>query len=320
MERNLALDLLRATEAASLASARLMGRGDKHAAEQAATVGMHNVFRSIDLRARVVIGAGERLETPVLFVGEEVGRWSATDAEADVAAIPLDGAKPCAYGGPNAICVMAMTLSGRFLPVPDVYMEKMVVGPAGKGALDIHRPVTANLQAVADAKGLYVEDLTVVILDRPRHEALIREVREAGARIKLIGDGDVAGAISSCLDETGVDMLLGIGGAHEGVIAAAALLCTGGDMVARLRPRNVEDLARLKAAGFDDPDRVYGLHDLVTGDVFFAATGVTDGDFLKGVRFIRGGAVTRSLVMRSRTMTVRQIETHHRFDRTPDYS
>lgn len=318
-ERNLALDAVRVTEAAALSSARTMGRGDLALADEAATDAMRRAFSTLDICGTVVIGEGEREEAPMLYIGEQVGRWQPGDPAVEIALDPLEGTRLCVRGMPNAMSVLAMVQSGHFLRATDTYMDKIAVGPAGKGAIDMTRSATWNLQAVADAKGVYVEDLTVVMLDRPRHEQLIREVREAGARIKLITDGDVSAAIATCIEETGVDMLLGVGGSAEGVLAAAALRCVGGDMLGRFRPRNQDEIQRLSRLGIEDLDRVLRLEDLVSGDVLFAATGITDGDFLKGVRFRRGGAMTHSVVMRSRTMTLRFIETQHRFDQGPDF-
>ena len=317
-DKHLALDAVRVTEAAALASARMMGRGDVHMADEAAVAAMRRAFDSLDIRGRIVIGEGDAHDAPVLYDGEQVGRWQDGDIEVEVAADPLEGARLCARGMPNAISVLALTRNGHFLRVPDTYMYKMAVGPAGRGALDMRRPVRDNLQAIADAKGVYVEDLTVVVLDRPRHEGLLREVREAGARIKLIADGDVAAAMATCVEETGVDVLIGTGGATEGVIAAAALKCVGGDMVAQVQPRNAEESERARRMGVD-LERTYTLEELAGGDVLFAATGITDGDFLTGVRFRRGGATTHSVVMRSRTMTVRIMEAQHRFEDVPDF-
>lgn len=318
-ERNLALDAVRVSEAAALSSARTMGRGDLPGANEAAVEAMLRAFGTLDICGTVVIGEGERDEAPKLYIGEQVGRWQPGDPAVEIALDPLEGTRLCAQGMPNAISVLAMTQGGQFLRATDSYMDKIAVGPAGKGAVDMSRSATWNLQSVADAKGVYVEDLTVVILDRPRHEALIREVREAGARIKLITDGDVSAAIATCIDETGIDMLLGVGGSAEGVLAAAALRCAGGDMLVRLKPRNQEEVQRLTRMGIEDLDRVYSAEELASGDVLFAATGITDGDFLNGVRWRRGGAVTNSVVMRSRTMTLRFIQTQHRFDYRPDY-
>lgn len=313
MDRNLALEAVRVTEAAALASARLMGRGDRHGADQVAVNAMRKEFNSLHIRGTVVIGEGERDEAPMLYIGEKVGLWDEKDPMIDLALDPLEGTNLCATGANNAISVIAMARGGKFLHAPDTYMSKIAVGPSGKGAIDLTKSPTWNLKSVSDAKGVYVEDLTVVILDRPRHEALIREVREAGARIKLIGDGDVSAAIATCKEETGVDMLMGIGGAPEGVIAAAALRCVGGDMLGQLKPRNQEEIERSRRMGIEDMDKIYRIDELASGDVLFAATGVTSGDFLKGVRFMRGGATTQSVVMRSATMTIRFVDAEHHF-------
>lgn len=319
MDRNLALEAVRVTEAAALASSRLMGRGDVHTADQVAVSAMRRAFASIAVRGTVVIGEGEKDEAPMLYIGERVGRWSDDDPEIELALDPLEGTALCATGGANAISVIAMARKGRFLHAPDTYMNKIAVGPAAKGVVDLTKSVTWNLEAVADAKGLYVEDLTMAVLNRPRHDAIVREAREAGARIKLISDGDIAAAIATCKEDAGIDLLLGIGGAPEGVITAAALRCLGGDMLGQLCPRNAQEVARAKKMGVQDPSRIYTLEELAGGDVLFAASGVTNGDFLRGVRFMRGGAFTHSVVMRSRTMTVRFIESEHHFERKPDY-
>ncbi|HQR29564.1 MAG TPA: class II fructose-bisphosphatase [Anaeromyxobacteraceae bacterium] len=319
MDRNLALEGVRITEAAALASARLMGRGDHHGADQAATEAMRAAFNDLDFAGEVVIGEGERDEAPMLFIGEKVGRGAPGAPVVEIAVDPLEGTNLCATGAANAISVMAMGPAGSLLRAPDTYMEKIAVGPEARGAVDLTRPIGQNLRAVADALGKYVEDLTVVILDRPRHERLVREVREAGARIKLITDGDVAAAINTCLPDTGVDMLVGIGGAPEGVISAAALRCVGGDMQGKLRYRSDAERERARAMGIEEPERVFRIDELARGDVMFAATGVTNGDFLKGVRFTGDGARTHSVVMRSRTGTVRYIETEHHFQHKPNY-
>ncbi len=316
MDRNLALEAVRVTEAAALASARLMGRGDEKAADQAAVDAMRRAFDSVGISGTVVIGEGERDEAPMLFIGEKVG---AGGPEIDIALDPLEGTTLTATGGPNALSVIAMAEKGGFLHAPDTYMEKIAVGPRARGAIDITASPTRNLKNIANALKVYVEDLTVVILNRPRHEVLIREVRQAGARIKLIGDGDVSAAIATCFESTGVDVLMGIGGAPEGVIAAAAIRCVGGDMQGRLVPRNNDEIERAKKMGIKDISKVYTLEELAGGDVMFAATGVTDGDFLKGVRFFSGGATTHSVVMRSRSRTIRYIQATHHFDYKPVY-
>ncbi len=318
MERNLALDAARVTEAAALASARQMGRGDAHQADDVAVRAMRRAFRSLEICGTIVVGEGHYVESPRLYYGEKVGRWASGDPEVQLALDALEGARLCAQGRSAALSVIAMARNGSFMPAPDTYMEKMVVGRGGAGAIDLDRSVADNLQSVADAKGVYVEDLTVAILDRPRHEGLIREVRDAGARIRLILGGDLSASLATCREETGIDMVVGTGGAPEGVLAASAVRCVGGEVQCRLRPRNDEERERLRALGLA-ADRIYVTEDLASGHVLFAATGITDGDFLAGVRFISGGARTNSVVMRSKTRTVRYIEAHHHFDRKPDY-
>lgn len=313
MDRHLALDAVRVTEATAIAAARTMGMGDPAASGEAASDAMKQAVRGLDLRGTVVIGVGNREEAPALFAGDRVGRWRSADHAADIALDPLEGIEACARGTANAISVLAVARGGHLLPVPDTYMNKIAVGPTGKGAIDIRQSIAWNLNSVADAKGVYVADLTVVVLDRPRHRELIREVRQEGARVRLISDGDVSAAIATCDEDAGVDMLLGVGGAAEGVIAAAALRCVGGDMQGVIVPQS-EDEARSVRDAEVETDRVYGLSELASGDVLFAATGVTDGECLRGVRFRRGGAVTHSRVMRSRTMTTRNMVTEHRFE------
>jgi fructose-1,6-bisphosphatase II len=319
MDRNLALEVVRVTEAAALASARLMGRGDGRGADRAAVEAMRKAFNDLSVRGEVVIGEGERDQAPMLFVGERVGKAGPADAEVEIAVDPLEGTGLCATGAPNALSVVAMGEKGTLLRAPDTYMEKIAVGPGARGAIDLRRSPTENLRRVADALGKYVEDLTVVVLDRPRHDKLVREIRETGARIKLIPDGDVAGALNTCFPEAGVDVLMGIGGAPEGVITAAALRCVGGDMQARLQFRDDGERARARAMGLADVEKVLTTDDLACGNVMVAATGVTNGDFLKGVRFTGEGARSHSVVMRSKSGTVRYIETIHRFTRSPDY-
>jgi len=319
MERNLALEVVRVTEAAALASARLMGRGDDEGADRAAVEAMRKAFNGLNVKGEVVIGEGERDEAPMLFIGEKVGKAGDGDAEVEIAVDPLEGTSLCATGAPNAISVIAMGEKGKLLRAPDTYMEKIAVGPGARGAIDLRRSPTENLRRIADALGKFVEDLTVVILDRPRHEKLVREVRETGARIKLIPDGDVAGALNTCFPETGVDVLMGVGGAPEGVISAAAIRCVGGDMQGRLQFRNEQERDRARAMGMTDLEKILGAEEMAGGSVMFAATGVTNGDFLKGVRFTGDGARSHSVVMRSKTGTLRYIETIHRFLREPDY-
>jgi fructose-1,6-bisphosphatase class II len=304
VDRNLALEAIRVTEAAALSCARLAGRGDEKAADQAAVDAMRRAFNALTIDGTIVIGEGERDEAPMLYIGEKVG---------------AGGTTICANGGPNALAVIAMAEHGNFLHSPDTYMDKIAVGPAGKGVVDLDKTPTQNLNALAEAKKCKVEDLTVIILYRPRHEALIKEVREAGARIRLIGDGDVSAAIATTKPETGIDLLMGIGGAPEGVLAAAALRCVGGDMQGRLKPRNDGEIDRAKKMGIKDINKKFSIEELAAGDVMFAATGVTDGDYLQGVHFFPGGATTQSVVMRSSTRTVRIINATHYFEHKPNY-
>ena len=318
MDRNLALEVIRVTEAAALNSARWMGRGDEKAADQAAVDAMRQAFNGLPIDGTIVIGEGERDEAPMLYIGEKVG-GGAGGQQVDIALDPLEGTTICANGGPNALSVIAMGDKGNFLHCPDTYMDKIAAGPVGKGVIDIDKSPTENLKALAEAKGARVEDLTVIILYRPRHEALIKEVRQAGARIRLISDGDVSGAIATTKPETGIDLLLGIGGAPEGVLAAAALRCVDGVMQGRLKPRNPQEIERAHAMGVKDIEKKFSIEDLARGEVMFAATGVTDGDYLDGVHFFSGGATTHSVVMRSKTRTIRYIHTTHHFAFKPQY-
>jgi fructose-1,6-bisphosphatase class II len=310
------LEAVRVTEAAALHCARLTGRGDEKAADQAAVDAMRRAFNSLTIDGTIVIGEGERDEAPMLYIGEKVG---AGGPKVDIALDPLEGTTICANGAPNALSVIAMAEQGCFLHSPDTYMDKIAVGPAGKGVVDLDKTPTQNLHALAEAKQCNIEDLTVIILYRPRHEALIREVREAGASIRLITDGDVSAAIATTKPETGIDLLLGIGGAPEGVLAAAALRCVGGDMQGRLKPRNEHEIERAKKMGITDINKKFSIEELASGDVMFAATGVTDGDYLRGVHFIPGGATTQSVVMRSKSRTIRVINATHYFDHKPKY-
>jgi fructose-1,6-bisphosphatase II len=255
----------------------------------------------------------------MLYIGEKVGRWSNDDPEVDIALDPLEGTTITATGGPNALSVIAMAEKGGLLNAPDTYMDKIAVGPSASGVIDLRKTPTQNLRAIADRKGVYVEDLTVIILNRPRHEKLIGEVRASGARIKLIGDGDVSAAIATCFPETGVDVLMGIGGAPEGVIAAAALRCCGGDMQGQLKPRNDKEIERAKKMGISDIAKVFNVEEMASGHVIFAATGVTSGDFLTGVRFFKNGAQTNSVVMREKSRTIRYIQSQHSFEHKPAY-
>jgi len=316
MDRNLALEAVRVTEAAALNCARLTGRGDEKAADQAAVDAMRKAFDALAIDGTVVIGEGERDEAPMLYIGEKVGSGG---PKVDIALDPLEGTTICATGAPNALSVIAMGDGGNLLHCPDTYMEKIAAGPAGKGVVDLDKSPTENLRALAEAKRCKVEDLTVIILSRPRHEAIIKEVRQAGARIRLIGDGDVSAAIATTKPETGIDLLMGIGGAPEGVLAAAALRCVGGEFQGRLAPRNNEEIERAKKMGVADIKKKFKIDELAAGDVMFAATGVTDGDYLQGVHFFPGGATTQSVVMRSKTRTVRVINATHYFEHKPNY-
>jgi fructose-1,6-bisphosphatase class II len=316
VNRNFALEFVRVTEAAALSSARWMGRGDEKAADQAAVEAMRNMMNTIDFDGTVVIGEGERDEAPMLYIGEKVGKGG---IRLDLALDPLEGTTICARGGTNSLSVIAIAEEGKFLHAPDTYMLKIAVGPQAKGAIDLKASPTENLKNIARAKKCNVEDLTVIILDRPRHSDLISEVRRAGARIYMIGDGDVSAAIATCKPEAGVDVLMGIGGAPEGVIAAAALRCMGGDFQGQLTFRNEEEKARATKMGVKDLHKVYKIDELAQGNVMFCATGVTQGTFLNGVRYFSGGAMTHSVVMRSESGTVRYIETAHHFDRKPKY-
>ncbi len=317
MDRNFALEFVRVTEAAALESARLMGRGDEKAADHAAVEAMRQMLNSIQFDGTVVIGEGERDEAPMLYIGEKVGRGGGP--KLDLALDPLEGTTICARGGNNSLSVIAIAEEGEFLHAPDTYMEKIAVGPDAKGAIDLLASPTDNLRNIAQAKKCEIGDLTVVILDRPRHSDLIAEVRRSGARIWLIGDGDVSAAIATCKRDSGVDVLMGSGGAPEGVIAAAALRSMGGDFQGQLIFRNDNEKERARKMGITRFDRVYGINDLASGNVMFCATGVTQGTFLNGVRFFSGGAKTHSVVMRSESGTVRFIEADHHFDRKPRY-
>jgi fructose-1,6-bisphosphatase II / sedoheptulose-1,7-bisphosphatase len=313
MDRNLALEAVRVTEAAALSASRLMGRGDEKAADQAAVDAMREALNSLAIEGTVVIGEGERDEAPMLFIGEKVG--TGHGPRIDIALDPLEGTTITAKGGANALAVIAMAAEGGFLNAPDVYMEKIAIGGGLGEVVDLDETAATNLKNLAKAKHAEVSDLVVCILDRPRHSELIAKVREAGARIMLISDGDVSGVIATARSESGVDIYMGSGGAPEGVLAAAALRCIGGFMQGRLIFRNDDERERAKRCGISDFSRKYGLLDLAKGDVMFAATGVTGGTMLQGVRRFAGGAVTHSMVMRSKTGTVRIIEAQHNFHR-----
>jgi fructose-1,6-bisphosphatase II / sedoheptulose-1,7-bisphosphatase len=314
MDRNLALEVVRVTEAAALAASRQMGRGDERTADQVAVNAMREALNSLSIEGKVVIGEGERDEAPMLYIGEKVG--AGNGPKIDIALDPLEGTTITAKGLTNALAVVAMAEEGGFLFAPDVYMDKIAVGgDLPPGVVDLDETPAVNLKNLAKAKKLAVEDLVVCVLDRPRHEELIAKVREAGARIMLIGDGDISGVISTAEPESGVDIYLGQGGSPEGVLAASALRCIGGQMQGRLIFRNDGERGRAARCGITDFNRKYDMMDLAHGDVMFAATGVTNGTMLRGVRRFSGGARTHSLVMRSRSGTVRYIEAVHNFDR-----
>ena len=318
MDRNLALELVRVTEAAALAASLLMGRGDEKAADQAAVDAMRNALNNLHIKGTVVIGEGERDEAPMLYIGEKVG--SGDGPELDIALDPLEGTTITAKGGPNALAVVAMAEKGGFLNAPDVYMEKIAVGLGiDEGVVDLDETPLKNLKELAKFRKVDVPDLVACILDRPRHQELIAKVREAGARIMLISDGDVSGVIATTQPDSGVDIYMGAGGAPEGVLAAAALRCMGGFMQGRLLFRNDDEKKRAASWGVKDLNRKYGLLDLAHGDVMFAATGVTDGAMLRGVRRFSGGAYTHSTIMRSKTGTIRRIEATHNFTRKGGY-
>jgi len=317
MDRNLALELVRVTEAAALAASLQMGRGDEKAADQAAVDAMREALNSLNIEGTVVIGEGERDEAPMLYIGEEVGLGNGP--EIDIALDPLEGTTICAKGGYNALAVVAMAEKGGFLNAPDVYMEKIAIGPGFEGVVDLDATPAENLKALAKAKNVNVSDIVACILDRPRHEELIAQVRAAGARIQLIGDGDVSGIIATAQPDAGIDIYLGSGGAPEGVLAAAALRCTGGFMQGRLLFRNEDEKKRAKKWGITELDKKYAVTDLAKGNVMFAATGVTDGAMLKGVRRTGNGAFTHSVIMRSKTGTIRRIEATHNFGKKTGY-
>lgn len=314
MDRNLALEVVRVTEAAALAASRQMGRGDERMADQVAVDAMRNALNSLDIEGTVVIGEGERDEAPMLYIGEKVG--TGNGPKIDIALDPLEGTTITAKGLTNSLAVIAMADHGGFLNSPDVYMDKIAVGTGlPEGVVDIDNEPAVNLASVAKAKGVDVTDVVACILDRPRHEDLIKKVRDAGARIMLITDGDVSGVMATSEEASGVDIYIGSGGAPEGVLAAAALRCIGGQMQGRLMFRNDDERGRAERCGITDFDRKYDLLDLASGDVMFAATGVTNGTMLDGVRRFAGGAKTHSLIMRSKTGTVRYIDAEHNFNR-----
>lgn len=312
--RNLALELVRVTEAAALMAARFMGRGDKEAADAAAVNAMRTVLRTVGMNGIIVIGEGEKDNAPMLYNGEGVGNGNLPDV--DVAVDPIDGTRPLAFGRTNSLSTVAIAPRGTmFDPGPFVYMNKLAVGPEAKGHIDIERPITDNLKAIAKAQHKDVEDVMTIILDRPRHDGMIAEIRRAGARIRIIPDGDVAAALMTAWPDSGVDVLIGIGGTPEGVLAACALRAMGGEIQGKLYARDEDELRRGREAGYDF-EKVLTMDDLVSSeDVFFAATGITDGELLKGVRYFGDGARTDSIVVRGLTGTVRQIIATHRLDK-----
>ena len=318
-DRNLAMELVRVTEAAAMAAARWVGRGDKNGGDGAAVDAMRQLISTVSMRGVVVIGEGEKDEAPMLFNGEEVGNGAGPYC--DVAVDPIDGTTLMSKGMPNALAVLAVAeRDAMFDPSAVFYMEKLAVGPEAADAIDIRESVAENIRRVAAAKHTDVGDVTVCVLDRPRHERIVAEIRDTGARIQFISDGDVAGAIAAARPESGVDMLYGIGGTPEGIITAAALKCMGGELQGRLWPKDDDERAKAKAAGHD-LDRVLTTADLVRGDnVFFCATGITDGALLRGVHYRPSGATTQSIVMRSRSGTVRLIDGYHRMDKLREFS
>ncbi len=311
LDRILTLELVRVTERAAVAAARLRGRGDEKAADQAAVDAMRSELNRLPIKGTVVIGEGERDEAPMLYIGEEVG--TGDGPVVDIALDPLEGTTICAKNLPNSLAVIAIAEKGSLLYAPDVYMEKIAIGPGyPAGIVDLDAPVMESIENLAKAKGVPISEITACILDRPRHARLIEEVRATGAAIRLIGDGDVAGVIHTTdPDETGIDIYLGIGGAPEGVLAAAALRCIGGQMQGRLQLNTDEKIARAARMGISDPGKVYRIEEMASGDVLFAATGVTDGNLLAGVKFSRNSIQTDTIVMRSSSKTVREIKARH---------
>jgi fructose-1,6-bisphosphatase II len=320
LDRNLALELVRVTEAAAMAAGRWVGRGDKEGGDGAAVDAMRQLINSLPMRGVVVIGEGEKDNAPMLYNGEHVGDWTG-GPEVDVAVDPIDGTTLMSKGMPNAIAVLAVAERGAmFDPSAVFYMDKLAVGPDCADVIDIDAGVTENLRRIAKVKNTSVSDVTACILDRERHQELVHEVRQAGARIRFISDGDIAGAISAAREQSEVDVLMGIGGTPEGIVAACALKCIGGAMQAKLWPRDADEREKVLAAGHD-LDRVLHTNDLVKGDnAFFAATGVTSGDLLKGVRYRGSGAYTQSIVMRSKSGTIRIIDSYHRLEKLRGYS
>jgi fructose-1,6-bisphosphatase II len=318
VQRNLALELVRVTEAAALAGARENGRGDEMAPERVASEAMCRVFPDVGAQGEIVVGDPQQESGDGLATG---GRLGDRGPEVDIAVDPLEGGVSCALGGPNAMSIMALGDRGSFLRCPPhTYMSKIATSADGRGVVSLDKSAQENLEALAEARSVYVEDLSVVILDRPRHDDLIEQVRDAGARVRLIPHGDVAAAMAAARPSSGIDLLLGTGGASQGVLSAAAIKCMDGFMQCRFEPRNQSETNSLFEYGIHDVEKIYDLDDMVSGNTLFAATGVTNGEYLVGVKFFKGGAITNSVVMRSASGTVRLLETHHRFDYKPDYS
>jgi len=319
MNRNLALEFVRVTEAAAINSAKFMGRGDNEAADQAAVDAMRKAMERLDVKGTVVIGEGERDEAPMLYIGEKFGSGNDDSPKVDVALDPLEGTTICALGRYDALSVIAIAEKGNFLHAPDTYMDKVATGPESIGKIKYEMSTSEKISCVAQCRNIAINEVTVSILERERHQKLISDVRELGCRIRLIPDGDVSAAISTCNRDTGVDILLGAGGAPEGVISAAALKCLGGEFFGKLQWRNENEKQRATKMGIQDLDKVYTRDELAKGDVMFAATGVTDGSWLKGVKFVTGGAKTHSIVMRSFSGTTREINAVHCFKTKPDF-
>lgn len=321
IDRDIAMGLVRVTEVAALQSASWMGRGDKNAADQAAVDGMRKMFDTLHIDGIVVIGEGERDEAPMLYIGEQIGKREPEDIQVDIAVDPLDGTNSVANGLPNAISVIALAQRGCLLHAPDMYMNKIAVGPKARGVVDIKAPVETNLRNIARALNKDIKEVTVTLLDRERHVDLVKEIRRIGCRIKLFRDGDVAAALATCFPGTGVDVLMGIGGAPEGVISAAALKCLEGEFQGVLYPSDEKEMRRCNEMGIKDISKVLKFDDLVSGDdVFFAATGVSDGELLKGVLYLENNrAATHSVVMRSKTGTIRFVEATHNLYKKPKY-
>ncbi len=317
MGREVTLEFIRVTEAAALKASRWMGRGDKEAADQAAVDAMRGMLDLVSIRGTIIIGEGEKDKAPMLYIGEKVGGGGLRDPRVDIAVDPIDGTTLTSKGLPNAISVIAVGNEGTLASFPSYYVNKIAVGPRAKGSIDINDSVQANLERVAEACGARTSELTAIVLDRPRHSEIMAQIRETGARIKLISDGDVAGAIATAMEDSGVNILFGIGGAPEAVLAAAALKCLGGEMQVKIWPRDDEERQRILDDGYSegDFDRVYGTEDIVKGDsIIFCATGITGGDFLPEVRYEGNVAITHSVAMRVKTTTVRYVTAHHNLD------